>query len=235
MAVSTTNELLSSEKLRCRVWRAFWCHCSFQDNPCLQIKLCSVCKKPVLMRSFGDIVYHYKRQHPNVELPSYFDNPPGKRKELNEKSPTKSCSENGSPSSRQAIVCTLYDITLTVNYIYWINTQSFPLKFWFNSIDSITWQSCWRWWRWWHHYIVFVWCYQSLSAPETNKTVSREKLSSQFQNKIWLHRTLQRVACCRLNTMSDLCSSNSCSESKQIWAPLPTEASKPKSPLQIWN
>lgn len=44
----------------------------FKEKHAKKSTLCSVCKKPVLMRSFGDIHYHYKRRHPNINIPSYF-------------------------------------------------------------------------------------------------------------------------------------------------------------------
>lgn len=84
----------------------------FKINHAKRSTLCPICKVPVQMRCFGDINYHYKRKHPNVELPSCFVrkivdadvdvNPQMERFQSNSRS------ENGSqPSSGMRLSCPL--------------------------------------------------------------------------------------------------------------------------------
>lgn len=44
----------------------------FKRNHAKRSTLCSICQGPILMRTFGDINHHYKRRHPNADVPSYF-------------------------------------------------------------------------------------------------------------------------------------------------------------------
>lgn len=64
--------------------------------------LCPICEVPLQIRRFGDIKYHYKRVHPNVELPTYFS-----RKSMDvdvdpqmEDVQSEPCSENESAAAK---------------------------------------------------------------------------------------------------------------------------------------
>lgn len=78
----------------------------FKETHAYRSTLCPICKKPVVMRSFGDIKYHYKKQHPHADLPPYFEKLSVRGNKGNQyaevKSETKSWSENGSKLSNQA-------------------------------------------------------------------------------------------------------------------------------------
>lgn len=82
----------------------------FKRNHAERSTLCHICNKPILMRRFGDINHHYRRRHPNVNLPSYLDKSSKKKetddKHTNVKSQTKrfrskSCSENESQPTKE--------------------------------------------------------------------------------------------------------------------------------------
>lgn len=68
----------------------------YKENHAERSTLCPICNSPVIMRRFGDINDHYKRRHPNSDLPSYFAGLAKRKKSQTKRFESAPCSKNGS-------------------------------------------------------------------------------------------------------------------------------------------
>lgn len=97
----------------------------FMEKHAGRSTLCSICQKPIVMRTVGDIQYHYRCRHPGIDLPSHYHKLINANRRIGVKSQkvrskNESCAKNASERmnlghKRQGLVCPLtycnYEVT----------------------------------------------------------------------------------------------------------------------------